>query len=211
MVTRTIVALGVSASLALGACTTDRVVTSPDPIPVTEERLTEALIDEGDLPDGYVVVDGPGTPISAEILPEHPCDDRLTELEPEEAVSRDFTGSDTRVTHTVAWFPGQGGAVEQLFRDVAEDCRAVVAVDDGTSIRSGRLDFGVLSDRTLPIRFELEPEVGPIEERDIVLRRTGDLVSVITLVGPRPSDKALLDGAVRVAIGYLGLLHDDTT
>lgn len=211
MVTRRIVALGLGASLALGACSTDRVVTRPDPVPVTEERLTEALIDDGDLPDGYEVVDGPGTPISAEILPEHGCDDALADLEPQEAASRDFTGPDTRVTHTVAWFPGQGGAVEQLFRDVANDCDSVVVAEEGLSIRTGRLDFGVLTDRTLPIRFELEPDVGPIEERDVVIRRAGDLVSVITLVGPRPSDKALLDGAVRVAIGYLGLLHDDTT
>lgn len=211
MGSRSILALGVGATIALAACSTDRVITEPDPIPVTEERLLEALIDEGDLPEGYVVEDGPGTPISAEVLPEHPCDDAIADLEPKEAVSRDFTRSDTRVTHTVAWFPGQGAAVERLFVDVANDCSAVVASDEGLSIRAGRLDFGVLTDDTLPIRFELEPETGPIEERDVVLRRAGDLISVIRLTGPRPSDKALLDGAVRVMIGYLGLLHDDTT
>lgn len=211
MGSRSILALGVGAAVALSACSTDRVVTRPDPVPVTEERLAEALIDEGDLPEGYTADDGPGTPISTEILPEHACDDALAELEPKEAVARDFTGPEATVTHAVAWFPGQGAAVEQLFRDVANECGAVVATDEGLSIRAGRLDFGVLSDDTLPIRFELEPESGPIEERDIVLRRAGDLISVITLRGPRPSDKALLDGVARVMIGYLGLLHDDTT
>jgi hypothetical protein len=94
---------------------------------------------------------------------------------------------------------------------VANGCSQVVISDQALSIRSGALDFGVLSDNTLAIRFELEPDNGTIQERDVVLMRQGDLVSVIRLSGPRPSDKALLDGAVRVAIGYLGLLHDDTT
>ena len=60
-------------------------------------------------------------------------------------------------------------------------------------------------------RFEVEPDSGPITERDLILLRQGDLVHLIRLTGPRPSDKALLDGAVRNAIGRLGLLHDDTT
>lgn len=210
MATRSIVALGLGAALALTACSTDRELTEPDPEPVTEERLAAALIDEGDLPEGYAAADE-STPLASEVVPEHECDDRLAELEPEEAVSRDFSRGEVAVTHGIAWFPGQGGAVEQLFRDVAEDCRSVVVADQGLAIRTGGLDFGVLSDDTLAIRIELEPESGAIEERDIVLMRQGDLVSVIRMTGPRPSDKALLDGAVRVAIGYLGLLHDDTT
>lgn len=210
MATRSIVALGLGAALALTACSTDRKLTEPDPEPVTEERLAAALIDEGDLPDGYVPADD-GTPFASEVVTEHECDDRLAELEPEESVSRDFSRDDVSVTHAIAWFPGQGGAVEQLFREVASDCRSVVASEDGLAIRTGGLDFGVLSDRTLAIRIELEPQSGAIEERDIVLMRKGDLVSVIRMSGPRPSDKALLDGAVRIAIGYLGLLHDDTT
>lgn len=211
MATRSILALGVGAALALTACSTDRELTEPEPEPVTEERLTAALIEAGDLPEGYVEVDGAGTSIATEVIPEHECDDRLAELEPEEAVSRDFTGTDATVSHAVAWFPGQGGAVEQLFRDIAADCANVVIAEQGLAIRTGGLDFGVLSDNTLPIRIEVEPDTGAITERDIVLMRQGDLVSVIKLTGPRPSDKALLDGAARVAIGYLGLLHDDTT
>ncbi|MFP5256655.1 MAG: hypothetical protein ACLGI8_12510 [Acidimicrobiia bacterium] len=210
MATRSIVALGLGAALALSACSTDRELTEPDPEPVTEERLTAALIDEGDLPEGYVAADE-STPFASEVLPEHECDDRLAELEPEESVSRDFTRDAVAVTHALAWFPGGGGAVEQLFRDVANDCSSVVVADQGLAIRTGGLDFGVLSDDTLAIRIELDPDSGAIEERDIVLMRKGDLVSLIRMSGPRPSDKALLDGAARVAIGYLGLLHDDTT
>lgn len=210
MATRSIVALGLGAALALTACSTDRELTEPEPEPVTEERLTAALIDEGDLPDGYVAADE-ATPFATEVVPEHECDDRLAEMEPEESVSRDFSRGDIAVTHAVAWFPGQGGAVEQLFRDVAGDCSSVVVAEEGLAVRAGGLDFGVLSDDTLAIRFEIEPDSGTIEERDVVLMRQGDLVSVIRMTGPRPSDKALLDGAARVAIGYLGLLHDDTT
>jgi hypothetical protein len=209
--TRSIVTLGLVAALSLAACGTDRELTEPDPVPVTTEGLTAALIDVGDLPEGYATVEGDGTPIATEVLPEHDCDDRLEDLDPKESVSRDFTGPDATVTQSVAWFPGQGGAVEQVFRDAANECRQVVVSDQGLSIRAGALDFGVLSDNTLALRFELEPDSGTIQERDVVLMRQGDLVSVIRLSGPRPSDKALLDGAVRVAIGYLGLLHDDTT
>jgi len=209
--TRRIVALGMGTALALAACGTDRELTEPEPVPATAERLTEALIEATDLTAGYVTVEGESTPFNAEILPEHDCDDALADLEPAESVSRDFTGTDTTLTHSVAYFPGQGGQVEQLFRDIKEDCSQVVLADAGLSVRSASLDFGVLSDDTLPVAYELEPTTGAIEERDVILMRQGDLVSVIRLSGPRPSDKVLLDGAVRVAIGYLGLLHDDTT
>lgn len=210
MATRSIVALGLGAALALTACGTDRELTEPEPEPVTEERLTAALIDEGDLPEGYVAADE-ATPFAAEVVPEHECDDPLAELEPEESASRGFSRDTVSVTHTVAWFPGQGAAVEQRFRDLAEDCDSVVVTDQGLTVRAGGLDFGVLSDDTVAVRVELEPATGPIEERDVVLIRRGDLVSVIRMDGPRPSDKALLDGAARVALGYVGLLHDDTT
>jgi hypothetical protein len=207
---RSILAAGVGAALVLAACGTDRELTEPEPVPVTEERLAEALVESGDLPEGYATVDGEGTPVSTEIVPEHECDDRIGELEPEESVSRDFTQGDVTFNHTVSWYPGQGGAVAELYRDVGADCSQAVA-DDGVAIRAFPLDFGVLSDDTLPIAFEIEPDSGPILERDLVIMRQGDLVSVLRLEGPRPSDKVLLDGAARVAIGYLGLLHDDTT
>lgn len=211
MASRSILAAGLGTALVIGACSTDRELTEPEPIPVTQERLEEALVEVSDLPAGYVTVDGAGTPVSDEIITEHECDDRLGDLEPEETASRDFTIDGTTFNHTVSWYPGQGGAVEQLYRDIAEDCRQVVVADAGVSIRSGALDFGVLSDDTLPIAFEIEPDSGAIQERDLVIMRRGDLVSVLRLEGPRPSDKVLLDGAARVAIGYLGLLHDDTT
>lgn len=208
---RSVVALALLSGLALAACRTDRELTEPDPVPVTEERLAAALVEVTDLTGGFTTVDGPGTPINDEVLPEHKCDDALKALEPKESVSRDFTGTDTRLTHSVSWFPGKGGAVEQVFRDVAADCASVVAEGSTLAIRTGPLDFGVLSDNTLAIRIELEPESGVIQERDLIFRREGDLVSLLRLEGPRPSDKALLDAAARVAIGYLGLLHDDTT
>jgi hypothetical protein len=205
------VALAVGAALVLGACRTDRELTEPKPVPVTEDLLVAAQITVDDLPAGFTAVDGPGTPISEEVVPEHDCDDDLTKLEPKEAASTDFTGNGVQVFDTMAWFPGQGGAVEQLYRDVAARCAQVVVADKGLAIRTGALDFGVLSDNTLAIRIEVEPNSGAITERDIVFMRQGDLVHVIRLTGPRPSDKALLDKAVRAAIGRLGLLYDDTT
>lgn len=208
---RAIAAAGVGAALLVGACATDREVTRPEPEPVTQERVAEALLTAEDLPDGYTAVEGDATPLATEVVPEHECDDRLAELEPAQSASRDFTGAGTTLTHAVGWFPGAGADVEQLLRDVAAACNQVVVTDQGLSIRATGLDFGVLTDDTLAIRFEIEPRTGPIEERDVILRREGDLVSIVRMSGRRPSNKRTLDTAVRVAIGYLGRLYDDTT
>lgn len=208
---RCIAAVGLGATLVLGACRTDRELTVPDPVPVTEELLVAAQLTVEDLPDGFTATDGPGTPISADVVPEHECDDALADLAPEAEASTNFQGNGVELTDTTAWFPGQGAAVEQLIRDVASFCSQVVVADAGLAIRTGPLDFGVLSDNTVAIRIEVEPDTGPILERDLILMRQGDLVHVIRMRGPRPSDKGLLDGAVRVAIGRLGLLYADTT
>lgn len=208
---RQIAGLGLGALLALGACSTNRELTEPEPVEVTEELLAGAVLTVDDLPSGFTAVDGPGTPISEEAVPEHECDDRLKDLEPELAASTDFNREGVVLTSTVAWFPGQGGAAEQVFRDVADDCSQVVVAEQGLAIRAGALDFGVLSDNTVPIRIEVEPDSGAITERDLIVAREGDLIHLIRLTGPRPSDKALLDQAVRAALGPLGLLHDDTT
>lgn len=208
---RSIAAAGVGAAVLLAGCATDREITTPEPEPVTQERVADALLTAEDLPEGYTAADGEATPFASEVVPEHECDDRLAELQPEESGSRSFTGGGTVLTHFVAWFPGQGGAVEQVFIDVANACDQVVAADQNLSIRTSSLDFGVLSDDTLAVQVQVEPTTGPIEERDVILRREGDLISVVRMTGPRPSNKRTLDTAVRVAIGHLGQLHADTT
>lgn len=208
---RWITALVLGGALVLSACSTDRKLTEPKPVPVTEKNLTETLLTAADLPAGFTAKDGPGTPLSTEIITEHDCDNALTDLKPKLSVSTDITGNGVTLTDTAALFPGQGAAAEQIYRDVASKCSQVVVASKGVSIRSGPLDFGVLSDNTLPIRFEIEPTTGAITERDLIVIRQDDLLHVVRLVGPRPSDKALLDTAVRTAIGRLGHLHDDTT
>lgn len=199
-------ALGTGIALVLASCSTDREITEPEPEPVTSELLADALITVDDLPEGYSAA-GSETSITTELVPEHGCDDALGELAPEESVSADFTGPLGDLSSTVAWFPGDGGAVEQLIREIGADCASVVVPDEGLSIRTGPLDFGVLSDDSLPIKAELHPSTGAIEERDLILVRRGDLVHVTRLTGPRPSDKSLLDTVVRRAIGRLGELH----
>lgn len=199
-------AFGTGIALALASCSTDREITKPEPEPVTTELLTEALITVDDLPERYSE-GGAETTISTELVPEHACDDALGELEPEESVSADFTGPAGQLSSTVAWFPGGGGAVEQLIRQIGSDCGSVVVADQGLSIRTSPLDFGVLSDDSLPIKVEVHPNTGAIEERDLILVRRDDLVHLIRLTGPRPSDKSLLDTVVRRAIGRLGEVH----
>lgn len=207
--TRAIAAILVGAALVLSACNTDRKITKPPPEPVTSQNLEATLLTTADLPDGFTQKEGAGASISTEIVPEHDCDDAMKGLKPKLAASRDFSGNGVELTDITAWFPGQGRAAEQVYRNLASDCAAVVAPNEGLSIRSGALDFGVLSNKTLAIRIEVEPKTGPIVERDLIVMRQGDLVHVIRLLGPRPSDKVLLDTAVRVTIGRLGLLYND--
>ncbi len=203
-------AMTLGIALVAGGCSTDRKVTEPDPVPVTVERLEGARLTAEDLGASFTASED-GTSIATEIAPEHECDDALADLEPREESTIDFTGSGTTFTSTVAWFPGAGGAAEQVFRDAAEDCGAVVVPDEDLAIRTTGLDFGVLSDDTLALKVELELASGAIEERDVILMREGDLISLVRLTGPRPSDKELLDRTVRTAIGRLGLLADETT
>ncbi len=197
------------AAMVMSSCGTDRELTEPEPEPVTAERLVDAALTGADLPDGFT--EAAGTPLATDVVDEHPCDDRLLELTPELEHSITFTGPDSTLTGSVAFVPGGGDAVNQLMFDIAEDCSKVVVPEAGLAVRTGPLDFGVLSDDTTSVRFELEPSSGAITERDLVLVRAGDLVHLIRLDGPRPSDKSLLDQVVRVAIDRLAALHDATT
>ncbi len=203
-------AVAVGFALLTGACSTDRELTVPEPEPVTQERVAAALLTIEDLPDAFTAVDD-GTPVDADLVPEHECDDAIADLAPEVAATADFTGAGARLTSTVAHFPGAGDAVDQLYRNVAASCAQVVITAADLSLRTRGLDFGVLSDDTLALQLELEPITGPIEERDLIVMREGDLISLVRLNGPRPSDKDLLDAVVRVAIGRLGRLAQDTT
>lgn len=209
MTVRSIAALGVGMALLVSACSTNREVTRPEPVPVTDKLINEAVLTVEDLPEGWVA-SKEITPIATDVIVDHRCDDKLKELEPKEEAGADFDLGDVHLSNQVAYFPGNGAAVDSLLRDIAEDCEQVVIAEKGLSVRTLPLDFGVLSDDTLPLRFELEPTTGPITERDLILIREGDLVSFVRLTGLRPSDKALLDTAVRVSIGNLGLLAEQT-
>lgn len=199
----------VGAAMVLASCGTDRELTEPEPEPVTVERLAEAALTPADLPDGFT--QAAGSPLATEVVTEHSCDDALVDLAPKLEHTVAFTDGTSTLSAAVAFLPGNGGAVTQTLVDVAEDCSQVVVADAGLAVRTGALDFGVLTDDTTSVRFEIEPATGAITERDLVLVRAGDLVHLIRLDGPRPSDKSLLDQVVRVAIDRLSGLHDATT
>ena len=188
--------MAVGVALLAAGCRTDRETTRPEPKPVTQEAVAAALLTAADVP-GYTAAADEGTPIATEMVTEHVCDDAIADLEPKETATADFTGTGTRLTSTVAWFPGGGGAVDRFYRDVAEDCEQVVVTSEEISVRTSALDFGVLSDDTLALKFELELPSGAIEERDLIIMREGNLVSIVRLNGPRPSNKELLDSVVR--------------
>ena len=70
--------------------------------------------------------------------------------------------------------------------------------DAGLPFTTEPLDFGVLSDDTLPLVVVVEHDDGTIEERNLIVMRSGDLISTIRLDGPRPTDLVLLDAVTRV-------------
>lgn len=194
-----------------GGCQTDREVTRPEPQPVTEELLTGALLTEEDMPAPYEL-DEAAEPLGPEIVPEHDCDDELAALAPEESASVTFTGAgiDTTLTNTISYFPGQGGQAASVYNDILTSCGAVVVDDADLSFTTSPLDFGVLSDDTLPLVVVLEHGDGTIEERSVIVIQADDLISTIRLNGPRPTDLVVLDHVTRVALGKLGLLAQDT-
>jgi hypothetical protein len=201
----------VGGALLASGCQTNREVTRPEPLPVDQELLTEALLTADDVPPPYVVAEDT-EPLGPELLTEHECDDPLQELDPEESASVTFTGAGlgTTLTNTVSYFPGQGAQAGDVYRDLLEDCEQAVADDEGVSFTTEPLDFGVLSDDTLPLVVVVENDDGTIEERNLIVMRSGDLISTIRLDGPRPTDLVTLDAVTRVAIGNLGLLDQAT-
>lgn len=200
----------VGVALIAGGCSTDRKVTKPEPVPVTEKRLVAALLTVDDLNDSFTAA-AEGTAVNAELIPEHECDDAIKDLEPEVVATADFTSGAVVLNNTVAWFPDNGPAVEQVYEDLAEDCEAVVVAEEDLDLLTTELRLGVVSDEMLALAIEAQLADGTIEERNLVLMREGDLLSFVRFSGPRPSDKVLLDRVVRVALGRLGLLADDTS
>jgi hypothetical protein len=187
-------------ALALGACT-DGEVTAPDPLPLTTARLAQATVGVQDLPDDFAQqTAAPG--IAAPVVGDHRCDGTLETLEPAD-------GTQTLVS-VVARFPGGGGVAEQAFRQAQQTCRSVSTPGGEAAIRAGPLDFGVLSDDTLAIVFEVETLQGRITETAVVVIRRGDLVSVLRLTGPRPVSRTVLDQSTRVAIGRISELAQTT-
>jgi hypothetical protein len=203
--------VAVGALLGSG-CQTDREITRPDPKPVTQELLAGALLTGDDVPSPYVVAEG-AEPVGTEMVPEHDCDDdELGDLEPQETAAATFTGTDTTLTHTVSYHPGGGGSVVEDYRRLLGDCAQAVVKAANLSFTTRVLDFGVLTDDTLPLVFLLEHDDGTIDERIVIVMRSGDLISTIRLDGERhtPADLEVLDSVVRVALGRLGLLDQDT-
>jgi hypothetical protein len=200
----------VALAFVAGGCQTDREVTEPEPVEVTSERLTDSLLTQEDVPSPYVVAED-ADQVGPELIPEHECDDRLKELDVETSEQIVFTTGSTTLTNTVSYFPGQGAAAADVYNDLLSDCSQVVVADQELRFTTKPLDFGVLSDDTMPLVVSIEYDDGRIEERNLIVMRSGDLISTIRLDGPRPSDKVLLDTVTRVALGHLGALSQDTS
>ena len=137
------------------------------------------------------MLDEDAEPLGPEIVPEHECDDRArrrSSRRRRRSVTFTGAGIGTTLTNTISYFPGQGGPVGDVYDDLLEDCAQVVVDDAGLRFTTKPLDFGVLSDDTLPLVVVLEYDDGTIEERNLIVMRAGDLISTIRLDGPRPTD-----------------------
>jgi hypothetical protein len=193
--------------LVVGACT-DREVTEPEPEPVTQDRIDAALLTAGDLPNGADAGDGPG--VAAEVLPELPCDDFLTELEPEMEASRTLRSGPVTISSTVAYFPDRGASTANRILEVRSECRRAAVTATGEQVRSDPLRFGALTGRVGAIKIEREPTTGPITEIALIVVREGDLLHVLRASGDRPVNRDLLDQATREAIAKLSELALET-
>ena len=107
----------VGGALLVGGCQTDREVTRPDPVPVTRSCSPRRSSPRTTCRPPTCSTRTP-TPLGPEIVPEHECDDRLNELEPEETATVTFTGTGlgTTLTNTISYFPGKGGAVVDVLQ-----------------------------------------------------------------------------------------------
>ena len=74
--TRAVATMAVCCALLASGCQTDREVTRPEPLPIDDALLTDALLTQDDVPAPYVL-DEDGEPLGPEIVPEHECDDAL--------------------------------------------------------------------------------------------------------------------------------------
>jgi hypothetical protein len=190
-----------------GACSTNREVTRPDPVEITDELLAKSVLTVGDLPSGWTAVPAP-VPFATELLPEDECDDPLAAVEPAHEAAATFALGGVTFTNQIVHL-ANGQAYDELVFDMAEDCAELV-LDDETAVRTGAFDFGALTANSLAVKVEVERPSGPIEERDFVVLRRGNLVSILRAVGPRPIDTDVFDTAARRALNRLAALDEAT-
>ena len=194
-------------ALLAGGCQTDREVTRPEPVPVDQELLTEALLTQDDVPPPVRRSRRTPSRSARRSCPSTSATTPRPTSSPRRRRSVTFTGAGPRhhahQHHLVLPRPGRP-QVGDVYNDLLEDCEQAVVEDAGVRFTTEPLDFGVLSDDTLPLVVVLENDDGTIEERNLIVMRAGDLVSTIRLDGPRPTDLVVLDAVTRVAIGNLG-------
>ena len=137
-----------------------------------------------------------------------------SDLEPEETASVTFTGTGlgTTLTNTDLVLPRAGRAVGDVYDDLLEDCEQAVVERRGHAVHAPSRSTSACCPTTpSPLVVVVEHDDGTIEERNLIVMRSGDLVSTIRLDGPaahRP--RGCSTRVTRVAIGNLGLLDQAT-
>ena len=144
---RAVVISLVALACIAGGCSTDRKITEPDPVEVTSDLLSGALLTEADVPSPYVASQN-AKQVGPEVLPEHDCDDPLKELDPKESEQSVFTANGTTLANTISYFPGQGAAVVNVYSQMLSECLQAVVPDKHLRFTTRPLNFGVLSNDT---------------------------------------------------------------
>ena len=188
---RAVATIVVGGALLAGGCQTDREITEPEPVAghrgaahrrAAHRRTTCRARTSSTRPPSRRARAGAGARVR------RPARGRSTPRRPPASI---FTGtgsappSPTRSPTTRARAPRSPTSTTTSSRTAPQ----VVVTDEGMRFTTKPLDFGVLSDDTLPLVVSIEHDDGTIEERNLIIMRAGDLISTIRLDGPRPSDQ----------------------
>jgi hypothetical protein len=210
MRTRLIVVIVACALMATSACSSDSEPAAPEK-PLKGSDMAKALVRANDFPDKDFKRDDAGASAVSdeELFPDDSCDDKVTAVKADVSAKAAFVAPSglTYLTHTVKLYKdGKVNQVVDAYNTFLAECRLVRV--PGGQVTVGPLRLGSLTADNVQTAQILFDKGGALTEADLVVLYSGDLVSTLTLVGPRPTPRSVLDALVRDALGKLEALAE---